>query len=501
MKEDRMRPPSRVRLAVLAACFALLQGCATVGPDFKAPPTAAPATWGDWHGGDAALAADAASAASLASWDGVLDAPLRELLARARINNADVRTAALHFAEARTQRTITQAQLGPQVNATASATRQRLSETGAGTRMVDAIGGPNQQALRDFLSSPYTVYDAAFDASWELDLWGQVRRSIEAADAAAQQSNALLDAARLEVQAEVARTYFELRGVQAQLRLARADVDTAREAAAIVAGRARGGVVADLDAIQQRTLQAQVAARVPLLQRQESALLDQLTLLVGEPPGSWNALLRDGAPRWPAAADLALGIPSELAARRPDVQAALARLHAATAQIGVAVGDLYPRITLTGDSGFESLEPGQLATWGARQWRIGPSLTLPIFDRGRLRRVVELRELQQQEAAIAFQQVVLKAWHEVDTAVADYQSERRRAADLGLQVRSAQDSLALASARYRGGLTNFMPVLDAQRTLTQAQGSFAEHQTRLATAWVALLKALAVPAPQQPPSS
>ena len=490
-----MRPHPRSWLAPLAGLLAVVQGCTTVGPDFQAPPIESPSAWNQWHGGEDSLAADARAAAAQAQWDPVLDASLRELLAMARRHNADVRAAALHFAQARTQRAATQARFGPQVNAAASATRQRLSERGAGTRLVDAIGGPNQEALRDFLSSPYTAYDASFDASWELDLWGRVRRSIEAASARADESEALLREATLAVQAEVARTYFELRGVQEQLRLARGDVATAHEAATLVAARAAGGLVPQLHAVQQRTLEAQVAARVPLLQQREAALLDQITLLVGEHPGAWNHLLRRVPATWPAPSELALGVPSELAARRPDVQAALARLHAATANIGVAVGDLYPRITLLGDFGFESLTAGQLGAWGSRQWRLGPSVTLPIFDHGRLRRVVELRDLQQQEAGLAFHQTLLKAWHEVDGAVSGYQAERRRAGDLALQVGGAQDALALTTARYRRGATNFLPVLDAQRTLSQAQTSYAEHESRLAIAWVALLKALAVRPP------
>jgi NodT family efflux transporter outer membrane factor (OMF) lipoprotein len=286
--------------------------------------------------------------------------------------------------------------------------------------------------------------------------------------------------------------------VQAQLRLARQDVATAHETAAVVAGRAAGGLVPQLHAVQQRTVEAQIGARVPLLQQKEAALLDQLTLLVGEHPGAWNHLLLDGPKTWSAPPELALGVPSALAARRPDVRAALARLHAATAGIGVAVGDLYPRITLMGNFGFESLTAGQLGAWGSRQWRLGPSLTLPIFDSGRLQRRVELRELQQQEAALAFHETVLKAWHEVDGAISEYQAERQRAGDLALQVRSAQDALQLATARYRGGATNFLPVLDAQRTLSQAQASYAEHESRLATHWVALLKALAI---EPPPSA
>ena len=221
-----------------------LPACTVVGPAFAPPAAPAPQSWSQWHGGAADLAPDAGAATSLANWDPVLDPTLRELLALADADNADLQTAALRFAQARTQRRVTQAQGAAQLDANTAGTRQRLSEHGAGTRMVDAIGGagPARDALRQFLASPYSTYDAGFDASWELDLWGRVRRAIEAADANAEQARALLGEVRLAVRAELARDYYELRSVQAQLRLAHDELGAARDNAALVAGRVAGGL-------------------------------------------------------------------------------------------------------------------------------------------------------------------------------------------------------------------------------------------------------------------
>ena len=484
-------------LAAAAAALAL-PACTVVGPAFAPPAAPAPQAWSQWHGGAADLAPDAAASASLATWDPVLDATLRELLALADANNADLQTAALRFAQARTQRRVAQAQAGPQLDANAAVTRQRLSEDGAGTRMVDAIGGagPAREALRQFLASPYTTYDAGFDASWELDLWGRVRRAIEAADANADQARALLGQVRLSVRAELARDYYDLRSTQAQLRLAWDELAAARDNAALVEGRVAGGLAPDVEAVQQRGIVADLESRIPALQQQEAAAINQITLLAGQPPGALNAALASpaGETVWAPPA-LALGIPSELAARRPDIRAALAQLHAATANIGVAVGDLYPRIALTGSFGFESLAAGSFGDWASRQWRLGPSLSIPVFDGGRRRGVVELRRLEQQEAAVRFQQTVLRAWHEVDGAVAAYNAERARGTPLRTRLASARETMQLAQERYRNGLTTFTPVLDAQRSLAQVESTQAQHESRLAAGWIALLKALGVDAP------
>ncbi len=484
------------KIAFVTASAALLSlaGCTTVGPDFHPAAVQAPDRWQDWHGGNAALAAGADAARRLASWDGLFDPVLHKLMLLADQDNGDVQAAALRFAQARTQRAISQAQAGPQAGGRAALNRQRLSETGGGTRLVNALPGTNREALVDFLSSPYSLYEAGFDASWELDLWGRVKRSVEAAQAGSEQAEALVRQVRLAVRAELARNYTELRGTQRQLRLARQQLATAQENAGLVAARVAGGLVPELDSVRQRGVVADLQSRIAPLAREEAALINQITILLGKRPGSMNQELAapgdDAGPR--AAPELALGVPSELAARRPDIAAAMARLHAATASIGVAVGDLYPRIALNGSFGFESLSAGQFGDWGSRQWRFGPSLSIPLFDQGRRRGVVQLRELEQQEAALAFQQTVLKAWHEVDSAISDYNAERQRDTDLLAGMDSARVAMQLVQERYRGGLADFGPVLDARRALSQAESAYSEHQTRLATAWIALLKALGV---------
>lgn len=484
-----------VRLAFLPVTVAatLLSGCAAVGPDFKAPDFRTPTSWAQMHAGAPELIVVPGDAAP-SGWSQVNDPVLHELLAKANASNADIRIAASRFAQARSQRSSTGAGAVPQANARASGTRQKQSAYGAGTRILDALGGPNQESLRDFLSSPFNSYDAGFDFAWELDLWGRVRRSIEGADAAVEQQAALLRQTRLTIRAEVARAYVDLRLAQAQLRLAREVLGSSEIGLKLVVARATAGLVPELDAVQKRGLIAEQRARIPRLQQQEAAGLNQLTLLCGELPGSLNMRL---ATSELAILDLPtptldLGLPSELAARRPDIQAALAELHATTADIGVAVADLYPRIRLGASAGFESLTAGRFGDWSTRKWSIGPSLELPIFDGGRRRAVVHLRELKQQESAVRFQRTVLNAWHEVDNAVSQYNSERIVQGDELERFESARVSLAVANQRYVNGLTNFVPVLDAQRAAWDAEAAYAQHQARLWSGWLGVLKSIAV---------
>jgi NodT family efflux transporter outer membrane factor (OMF) lipoprotein len=342
------------------------------------------------------------------------------------------------------------------------------------------------------LSEPHYFYQAGFDASWELDLWGRIRRAVESADANVSASQALLAQVQLSVQAEVARRYFELRAAQRQIKIARDDIAAAEETLELVKARADGGLTTDLDVTRQSAQAADLRARLPQLLAQEALADNQITLLLGDRPGALRSQLAAPPDSASTAAlpDLSLGLPSAMALRRPDIQVAQAQLHAATANIGVAVADLYPRVTIGAGFGFQSVDGDSFADWGSRQWSIGPSLQLPIFDGGRRRATVTLRELQQQEAAVSYQQTVLKAWHEIDDALSAYTAERLRNVQLADRERSSRDALQLARVRYDHGLTDFLVQLDAQRTWLQAQREYTESTSRLALGLVAVSKAL-----------
>jgi len=484
---------TRSRLPAAAGLALLLTGCTAVGPDYRPPETAAPARWADWHAGDADLAApDAASAPARSAAFG--DATLAALQARAAAANLDLRVASLRLAEARSVGAQARSQQGPQVAARAGATRERLSESGSATRLLGALGAPAQQAqLVKFLATPFTLYQAGFDASWEIDLWGRVRRSVESAAAQEGQAQALLAQARLVLRAEVARDYFMLRAQRTQQAALEDERAALREATEVLAAQVRDGLVQDDGRLAAAQQTADLDARIDALRAADAAALAALAALCGEPPGALDTMLAAARPGGPAQPDPPLpdlGRPGDFLRAQPDVAAAERRLAAATADIGVAVADLYPRVALGASAGFESVHGSEFGDWGSRTWSVGPSLALPVFDQGRRRATIELKRLQQQEAAVAFQQTVLQAWHDVDGAVTGYQSARREREAAARHREAAEQAFALAQARHAGGLVDALPGMQARAALAEARRAEAEAAGRQAVAAVAVLKAL-----------
>jgi hypothetical protein len=286
------RPLAR-KSAILAMAAALCLGGCTVGPDYHKPTAVAPADWTSWHSGSDALRPALADAAPLPPdwWQGFRDPVLDELERRAFTASPDLRTAALHFAQARVQRDVTASQGLPQVNATATVQGQRQSEFGASTRLFDEIGGANRDALAKLLGEPYTLYKGGFDASWEIDFWGKVRRSVEAANADIAQQGALLDQARLTLASDVAQAYFSLRSAQRDLAMARADIDDLRERTRILAERTKGGLANHFDLERQHIDLRFAEAQLPALEAQEASQINRIALLLGDRPGSLSDLL------------------------------------------------------------------------------------------------------------------------------------------------------------------------------------------------------------------
>lgn len=483
-----MPTPRLTCLSISIALALALTACAT-GPAYQPPTAQAPDDWTTWRSGDKSLRIPVETRQALPSawWRAFNDPLLDQLQQRAIEASPDLRTATLHFAQARVQRSTTAAQRGPDVGVSGGVSRQRQSEVGAGTRMLDALGG-DRARLADFLSEPFTLYQAGFDASWELDLWGRVRGSIEAADADVQRQAALLDLARLSLASDVARHYIDLRTAQRQSQLAREDIAALQDRLGLLEARVKRGVMDHLDLERQRAELSAVEGQLPSLLAQESGSANQIALLLGERPGALRGLLAapsvETSPATPP--DLALGLPSELALRRPDIRAAEAQLHRATAGIGVARADLYPSIRLGAKFGHESYLRGEFGDWGSRTWSIGPSLNLPLFDHGRRKSVVQLRELEQQEAAVNYQRTVLQAWQEIDDALNGYAAERQQAQQMQARLDSTRKAYELARARYDGGTVDFTVVLDGQRAYLQARRDLVASQGRLGNRYVML---------------
>ncbi len=268
------------------------------------------------------------------------------------------------------------------------------------------------------------------------------------------------------------------------------NLDVARHSLKLSQLRLADGAATDLDVAEAAAQVAAIESRLPGLEQRQAQLINALSLLMGEPPNALAAELSTDAPVPQTPRQVAIGLPSQLAERRPDIREAEARLHAATASIGVAKGDFYPRITLSGNVGSQAMQLSDFGSWGSRAFSIGPQFSLPLFDGGRLRGVLNLREAQQQEAAIGYQQTVLRAWHEIDDQLsADYASQLRRDS-LAEAVRQNQIALQTAQRQYVEGVVDFVNVLTVQSALLATQEQWVESSAGVSLAAVGLYKAL-----------
>jgi len=460
------------------AAVALLSGC-SVGPDFTQPDTGLPSK--PYAAPDARLTAPPDP-----NWWAVFhDHTLTQLENEAASANLDVRAATIRLAESRFQRGVTAAAQLPSLNGDAKVNRELLSQNGI-LSLVAPLVPPGQK----FIDNPFTDYNVGFDASWELDLWGHVRRQVETADAQVDSSAEQRRDVLVSALAEVARDYVSLRGVQVRIGILKDNLRIAEDVSRVTQERQSKGLQNALDSESAASTVEGVRAQLPPLEQQESELINALGYLLDEPPGALRARL--GSPRANpvSPAVVPVGVPSDLARRRPDIRAAEASLHAATADIGVAVAAFYPTVQLNGVVGLDSLTVSNLWKGSSLQYNFGPSVTLPIFNAGRLQNTVELREAQQQEAAINYHKAVLRAWHDVVNALVAHRLEQQRRVRLAAQYGHAHQALDIARARYRDGVTDFLNVLNTERTALAAELELAQSTTQVALDQVQLFKAL-----------
>ncbi len=494
-----------IRFAPIAVL--LLSAC-TVGPNFEQPSFWSPASWFNTRASSPQkleASMPVAEPVDAEWWKQFNDPALTSLVRRVAAGNLDVRAATFRLAQSRAQRGITAADQFPQLNGNSSYTRQRpsrqgvLSLIGGGSGGGAGGGSPGTQSnglggrQGGIPTSPgigaFDLFQGGFDASWELDLWGRVRRAVESADASLEASTEARRSQLLSSIAEVARDYVQLRGTQATLRITRDNLSTAQQSAGLTSARYRGGLATDLDVANAQAQVEATGANIPQLEQQEAQSINAIGLLLGMPPAALRAELSPPKPVPPVPPRVPVGLPSELARRRPDIRQAEAQLHAATADIGMAKADFYPRLTLSGSVALQATQVRNLG-WSAGTYSFGPSLTIPIFEGGRLRRTVELREAQQQEAAINYQKTVLQAFTDLDNALIAYAAEQRRRTRLAAQVVQSRRAFNLAQSRFREGVSDFLEVLTAQRTLLAAEQQLADSTATVSANLVSLYKAL-----------
>jgi outer membrane protein, multidrug efflux system len=484
-----------MRVLSLIGCLVIFAGCAA-GPDFKRPSPQLPDHWSDADAGSRpenqprASATEERDAELQRWWADFSDPTLSSLVERALSANLDVRVAVLRIEESRAERAVTTASLWPSLSANASYTRTRLSDTtptGAVFTSFDHVNLPGVAGIS--IPNPYNQYQLGADASWEVDLFGRVRRSVEAADASLAASVEDQHAARVSLLGDVARNYLDLRGAQRGAATARESIAITAELLDLSRQRRAAGLTSEVDVVEAAAELSATQSQLPAFDLAITQDINQLSRLLGREPGALRTELQEAAPAPAVPASVPIGLPAALARRRPDIRKAEADLHAATAQIGVAVAGLYPRITLTGGGGVQSETTSELTEWTSRFFSIGPTLELPVFDRGRWQ-TVSLQRVREKEAAVTYASTVLNALHEVENARAAYDADQDRHAWLTRTVEQDRDALELTRARYRSGVASFIEVLDAERTLKQNQLSLAQSETAVGEDLVALYRAL-----------
>lgn len=477
MKNTMFKPV--IHTAVAAAVAALLSACGTVGPDFKAPQDiASPA----YRHAQAGQQQDAARLP--ANWWTVFgDQTLDTLEQRALHDNPNVRAAAQRLVQAQAQLGVVRAGQLPSVNVQAGISNSRTSaETSQGLALGHrSIEGNN--------------YSAGLGFSWELDLWGRVRRVVEAADAQALAAQDDRDGVLLMLSGQVATTYWQLRGLDAELAILRNALATRRESQELIEARFNAGLSNELDVSRARIERANAEADLHEAQRQRNTLEHALSVLVGASPSEPLVAGNQGAASQdkllPQPPSIPVGLPASLLGQRPDLASSVAGLKAFNAQIGVAEGAFYPALSLTGNYGYASESLRNLAQGSARQFSFGPlALSLPVFDAGRNRANLKLAQARYDEAVANHEGRLLSALREVEDALSDVQ-ERQQQAEVQVQAQQAASrALQVAQARYDRGVSTYLDVTDAQRSALAADRAAAQIRTQRLLAAVSVARAL-----------
>jgi NodT family efflux transporter outer membrane factor (OMF) lipoprotein len=455
-----------------------LIGC-TVGPNYQSPEVREESRRLA-QDGEGVPSRTIPGAINITWWKSFRDVELSSLVERLAAQNLDLKTAAERVIQSVAQRHIAVSQGLPHIDGQSLDTYNRQSPNGPISLFVPAPGAPLDYALfRDGLTS-----------SWQLDLFGRVRRAVEVADANALAAVENRHGVALAAVAELAQSYMQLRGTQNRLGIAKRNLHLAEENVELVNTRFRNGVATTLDMAQARAQQATIAATLPPLRAREAELINAIGLLLGEAPRALEAELHRARilPRVPP--KVPVGLPGTLIRRRPDIREAEARLHQATAQTGVAVANFYPDVTLNGAVNLESLHVSNLFNLASTAFAVGPSISIPIFEGGRLKGALALSESQQREAAVFFQETVLRAWKEVDDALTRYREAQRRRIEIARSVTENQSALQAARQRYSEGATNFLDVTATQAQLLQSENDLSDSDTQIATDLVNLYRAL-----------
>lgn len=458
--------------------MAMLTGC-TVGPDFHKPQVEPPAQWS----GVPQKGVSTDTSEIVDWWTLFNDRELDSLIDRAVASNLDLKLAEARIREARALRGVVASDLFPTINV--SGTYSRVRSSGTATPIVTTDGGG------DFApSSEKNLFETGFDATWEIDVFGRIRRAVEAADADIAFTEWDRRDVLITLLSEVARNYLELRGTQKRIAILKENIDLQRKSLELTRGRLEAGLGNELDVAQAEALLTTTESQVPGLEAFVKQAIYNLGVLLGRQPEDLVAELTVQSPIPPVPPHVPIGLPSELLRRRPDIRRAEMQLAAATARVGVATADLFPSFSITGFLGLQSANIQDLVKTGSLLWDVGPTVSWPVFDAGRIRSNIAVENAREEQALISYQNTVLTSLRDVESALIAYAKEQQTRKSLMASVDANQRAADISSTLYAQGLVDFLNVLVSQRALSQAQDELVQSDQRVSTNLVALFKAL-----------
>jgi multidrug efflux system outer membrane protein len=475
--------PAIFLIASLSAC--------KVGPNFKEPAEPVPDHYAGVTQSDDGVHTTADPTPKSFWWREFHDPQLDSLEERAATGNLDLKAAYMRILEARVQSQVARARGLPVLNGTASYSREQLGLAGIlKSQHVDTTGSAAESSLINSVESPISLYTLGFDASWELDLFGKVRRSVEAADAqsagAVEARNDLL----VSLQAEIAQTYFQLRAGQVLRQVVADQISAQQDVVELTDSRTHNGLANLADLESARAQLASLQSQLPPYELMIATSKHALAVLLGQAPEALDADYADQTDLPPLPEVIPLDVPSTLARRRPDIRRSEAALHAATAQVGVSVASLFPDVSLTGQAGLRNLGTGYLFDWDSHFYSFGPTVSIPIFQGGALVANVRLSRAQAEEATFTYRKTVLSALQEVEDGLSTLHADARRTISLRETVAAQQRALEVDLNSYRHGLVTYLTVLTVQLQAVQARQQLAQALLTQSTDLVKLYKAL-----------
>jgi multidrug efflux system outer membrane protein len=449
--------------------FVLIFGC-TVGPNYQKPEPVVPPNWGETE----RLGITTNPLEAVRWWSLFGDEELNTLIDRAVLSNKDLKLAAARIREARAQLKIAGSQAFPTIDTSGSYTHLHRSEN-------------NSTSLRNDESN---LFQAGFDASWEVDIFGGVRRAVEASEADLAASEENRRDVLVSLLGEVATNYLEVRGNQRRIAIARQNIRAERQTLDLTRGRFEAGLGSLLAVTQSEVLLAATEAKVPPLEISLRQAIHRLGVLIGlNPEALLDELLREGSIP-PVPPEVPIGLPSELLRRRPDVRRAEHELAAATARIGVATAALFPSFSLTGAFGLQSSKISDFLSPDSRIWALGPGFQWPLFDAGKIRATIEVQNARQEQALFSYENTVLGALEEVENAIVTYSKNQEARRSLLEAVGANRRAVEISNELYIKGLVDFLNVLTSQQSLYQVEDQLVQNQQQVSTALIGLFKAL-----------